>query len=186
MVSSATGFASFDTLLGTCAVAWSADGLLGVQLPEVSALRTRDRLARRFPDALPLEPPPAVQQAIAAMQALLQGTPNDLLHIALDLHGVPAFHQRVYALARAILPGATRTYGDLATELGDPSAARAVGQALGQNPFPIVVPCHRVLAARGAMGGFSANGGVETKRRMLAIEGAFAIGELPLFRAAEP
>jgi methylated-DNA-[protein]-cysteine S-methyltransferase len=85
---------------------------------------------------------------------------------------VPAFHRAVYAVARAIPPGETLTYGEVARRLGDPGSARAVGQALGRNPFAIIVPCHRVVAAGGATGGFSAHGGAATKRRILAIEGA--------------
>ena len=107
--------------------------------------------------------------------ALLRGKPNapaDLSHIALDMEGVPPFHRRVYELARGIAPGTTLTYGEIATCLGDPGSARAVGQALGHNPFAPVVPCHRVLAAGGRSGGFSANGGVATKLRMLQIERA--------------
>jgi methylated-DNA-[protein]-cysteine S-methyltransferase len=105
----------------------------------------------------------------------LRGAPNqpaDLSNIQLDMEGVPPFHRRVYEVARAIAPGNTRTYGEIATRLGDPGAARAVGQALGHNPFAPVVPCHRVLAAGGRSGGFSANGGVATKLRMLQIERA--------------
>jgi methylated-DNA-[protein]-cysteine S-methyltransferase len=94
----------------------------------------------------------------------------DLSNVVLDMDGVPPFHQRVYALARRLLPGETVTYGELARRLGDPGAARAVGQALGANPFAPVVPCHRVLAASGRAGGFSANGGVSTKLRLLLIE----------------
>jgi methylated-DNA-[protein]-cysteine S-methyltransferase len=113
--------------------------------------------------------------AIAAIRALLQGEKRDLLEIELDMSGTPAFHCDVYHLTRTIAPGRVMTYGEVAFALGDKSAARAVGQALGANPFPIVVPCHRVVAAGGAMHGFSAPGGVVTKRRLLEIEGALAI-----------
>ena len=104
--------------------------------------------------------------------ALLRGEPRDLGAIDLDMSGIPEFPRRVYAVARAIPPGQTVTYGDVAARLGEPGAARAVGQALGRNPFAIIVPCHRVVAAGGRLGGFSANGGAATKRRILAIEGA--------------
>ena len=113
--------------------------------------------------------------------ALLRGQPRDLSDIVLDMDGVPPFHQRVYAVARTIPPGATLTYGEIATQLGDRGAARAVGQALGRNPFPIIVPCHRVLAAGGKVGGFSANGGITTKLRLLTIEGAHAEPQRNLF-----
>jgi methylated-DNA-[protein]-cysteine S-methyltransferase len=92
--------------------------------------------------------------------------------VALDLDGVPDFHRDVYDIARKILPGRTMTYGEIAKRLGGVELSRDVGQALGSNPCPIVVPCHRVLAAGGKPGGFSANGGVATKLKMLAIEGA--------------
>jgi methylated-DNA-[protein]-cysteine S-methyltransferase len=118
--------------------------------------------------------PPVIGQAIAAIVALLAGERRDLSNIRLGLDDVPAFHRRVYEIARSIGPGATLTYGEIAARLGEPGLARDVGQALGQNPFPIVVPCHRVLAAGGKLGGFSARGGVATKLRLLEIEGALA------------
>ncbi|CAO5233317.1 methylated-DNA--[protein]-cysteine S-methyltransferase [Frankia sp. AgKG'84/4] len=118
--------------------------------------------------------PNDVAAAISRMVGLLDGVPDDLADVRVDLSGTPEFHQRVYKVTRAIPPGGTLTYGEVADRLGMPGAAQAVGQALGRNPMPIVVPCHRVLAAGGAMHGFSAPGGVETKRRMLVIEGAVA------------
>ncbi len=120
-----------------------------------------------------------VQDAIERIQASLRGEPVELADIPLDEAGLPEFHCRVYAAARRIARGSTRTYGVIAAELGDPGAARAVGQALGRNPWPIVVPCHRVLAAAGRPGGFSAPGGTATKMRLLAIEGAAVSGQLP-------
>lgn len=164
------GLALFDTPLGPCGIAWGERGVAGVQLPEDTPAETRARLRRRFPDARELPPPPAVQAAIDGMVALLSGEPNDLSAVALDMGAVPEFNRRVYELARTIPPGATMTYGELASRLGEPGAARAVGRALGQNAFPIVVPCHRVLAAGGKTGGFTARGGVRTKLRLLAIE----------------
>lgn len=115
------------------------------------------------------------------MQALLRGKVSDLADVGLDWQGVPPFHQRVYALARTIPPGTTLSYGEVASRIGAPGAARAVGQALRRNPFPIVVPCHRVVAANGKMGGFTAEGGIATKRRMLAIEGADTSPTAPVF-----
>jgi methylated-DNA-[protein]-cysteine S-methyltransferase len=174
-VSATLGFALFSTALGHCGVAWSAQGLTCVQLPEADAAATRARMVRRFPHCQEAAPPPSVQEAIAAIAALLLGTPlppTDLTHLVLDMDGVPPFHQKVYALARQIPPGETRTYGELAQQLGEPGAARAVGQALGHNPFAPVVPCHRILAADGRSGGFSATGGVSTKLRMLLTERA--------------
>jgi len=166
------GFALFDTAIGRCAIAWSERGVLAVQLPEADERHTRARLVRRFPQAREAPPPPAVARALEGIAALLRGERVDLSAVALDLDGVPPFHRRVYEVARTIAPGATRSYGEIAARLGAPRSARAVGQALGRNPFAILVPCHRVLAAGGKPGGFSANGGVATKLRLLAIEGA--------------
>jgi methylated-DNA-[protein]-cysteine S-methyltransferase len=168
----ARGFALFDTAIGACAIAWGERGLVGVQLPEASAARTRARLRRRFPDAAEAPPPPPVQRAIEGIVALLRGEAVDLSAVALDMDGVPPFDRRVYEVARTIPAGATLAYGDIAARLGAPGEARAVGHALGQNPFPLVVPCHRVLAAGGKVGGFSANGGIATKLRLLSIERA--------------
>jgi methylated-DNA-[protein]-cysteine S-methyltransferase len=163
-------YALFQTPIGPCALVWNGHGVAGVQLPERDAPETRARTIRRFPDAVEARPPAHVQTAIDAIVDLLSGRAADLSFIALDMDGVPAFHQRVYQLARRIPPGRTLTYGDLAARIGAPGSARAVGQALGRNPFALVVPCHRVVAAGGRMGGFSANGGVATKLRLLAIE----------------
>lgn len=129
-------------------------------------------MLNRFPGAVETSPPRDVQDAVERMTRLLEGAAADLDPIALDMGEVPEFDRLVYAAARRIPRGATRSYGEIAAEIGDPGAARAVGAALGRNPFPIVVPCHRVLAADGRPGGFSAHGGVRTKMRMLEIEGA--------------
>ncbi|MTD58130.1 methylated-DNA--[protein]-cysteine S-methyltransferase [Amycolatopsis pithecellobii] len=169
-----TGFAVFETAIGHCGIAWGERGVVSVCLPEGSATTTRARLRANFPDAVETEPPEAVRWAIAEIVALLRGESRDLLAVPLDLDGVPEFHRRVYEIARTIPPGKTLTYGEVASRLGMPGSAQAVGRALGRNPFPIVVPCHRVLGADGKMVGFSAPGGVETKRKMLVIEGARA------------
>jgi methylated-DNA-[protein]-cysteine S-methyltransferase len=175
------GFAVFETAIGACGIAWGPRGIVGVHLPEREASETRRRLSRRFPDARELPPPPDVKQAVDGIVALLRGEPADLTSVTLDMAEVPPFNRRVYEVARTIRPGSTLTYGEIATRLGDRLLARDVGQALGQNPFSIVVPCHRVVAAGGKTGGFSARGGVRTKLRMLAIEGAPAAGTMPLF-----
>jgi methylated-DNA-[protein]-cysteine S-methyltransferase len=174
------GFSLFDTAIGRCAIAWSGRGIVAMQLPEADERTTRARITRRFAQAREALPPPAVRRAIEGIAALLRGDPRDLSAVPLDMEGVPAFHRRVYAAAREIPPGATLSYGEIAARLGAPHAARAVGQALGRNPFAILVPCHRVLAAGGKPGGFSANGGVATKLRLLAIEGAQANEALAL------
>src|SRR6516162_7393138 len=176
----ASGFALFDTAIGRCGVAWGERGVAGVQLPEADERETRARMLQRFPVAGEVPPPPEVQRVIDRIVALLRGEVSDLSTTALDMDQIPAFHRRVYEAARAIPPGTTLSYGDVAARAGAPGAARAVGQALGRNPFPIVVPCHRVLAAGGKIGGFSAQGGVATKRHMLAIEGAKLNGAKPL------
>jgi len=174
-------FTLFDTAIGACAVIWGDNGVRGVLLPEPDAERTRARLLRRFPDAVPASPPPEIQAAIDGMTALLRGEPADLTGIRLDNQGMDPFHRRAGEAARAIPPGQTRTYGQLAAQLGEPQAAQAVGQAMGKNPFPIIVPCHRVVAAGGKTGGFSAPGGSKTKLKMLQIEGALNPEALPLF-----
>lgn len=171
-------FTVFDTPVGGCALVWGVRGLAGVLLPEASDAATRSRVHRRYAGAQEVVPTPELQRVIERIRGLLSGGRDDLADIALDLSAVPAFHRRVYEIARAIRPGSTRSYGEIANELGEPQAARAVGQALGANPFPIIVPCHRVLAAGAKAGGFSAPGGTRTKLRLLEIEGA-ALGGTP-------
>jgi methylated-DNA-[protein]-cysteine S-methyltransferase len=164
-------YALFDTAIGRCGIAWSAKGVIGLQLPERSAEATRTRLLRHCPTAEEKDPPKPIARAIEDIQALLRGEKKSLRAVQLDLSRVNAFCVRVYETARAIPPGATRTYGDIARAIGDPDGARAVGQALGRNPFPIVVPCHRVVGTNDKLVGFSANGGIRTKLKMLKIEG---------------
>ncbi len=174
----ARGYTLFDTAIGRCAIAWGERGIVALQLPETSDRDTRTRLLRRHPDATEMQPPAEVKRVCAAIVALLNGEATDLTGVALDMDSVPAFERRVYEIARTIPPGETLTYGEIAARLGDPAAARDVGQALGRNPFPIVVPCHRVQAAGGKTGGFSAPGGVATKVRMLQIESVHTKGTL--------
>jgi methylated-DNA-[protein]-cysteine S-methyltransferase len=168
----ARGFALFDTAIGPCAVAWGTRGIVATALPEGEANAMRGRLVYRYPEAREGLPPPGVALAISDISELLSGTPNDLSRIALDMDHLPEFDRTVYAITRTIRPGATATYGEIASRMNTPGAARAVGAALGRNPFPIVVPCHRVLAANGRPGGFSARGGVALKLRLLTIERA--------------
>ena len=157
------GFALFETAIGHCGIVWSERGVAGVQLPERNEHATRNRILRRFPGAREAVPPDVVLRAIDDIVALLGGEPRDLTHVTLDTEDMADFNRRVYAIARTIPPGATLSYGEIAERLGDRALARDVGQALGQNPIPIIVPCHRVLAAGGKVGGFSAPGGVVTK-----------------------
>jgi methylated-DNA-[protein]-cysteine S-methyltransferase len=177
-----SGFALFDTAIGRCGVAWNPRGIARITLPEISDSIARERLAHCILDGAELPPPPAIAAAIEQIVAHVRGEPAALDEIVLDMSAIPPFHLEVYAAARRIPSGQTVSYGALARSLGKPDAARAVGQAMGANPFPIVVPCHRVLAANHATGGFSAHGGVETKARLLAAEG-FTLAtqpELPL------
>jgi len=176
-----TEFALFDTAIGSCGIAWTEHGVCDVLLPARSPGHTRAALADKYGPAAEAAPPATVVSAIAAIVRLLDGEPEDLDEVALDLSGVPEFNRQVYAVARTIRPGATLCYGDIAARLGQPGAARAVGRAMGDNPCPIVIPCHRVLAADGSLHGFSAHGGIATKRRMLQIEGALAPDEPTLF-----
>lgn len=165
-------FAIFNTAIGHCGIVWSERGIAGVQLPERSERATRDHVIRRFPPAHPSSPPAPVQRTIEDIMALLGGEPRELGHVTIDCDGISKFNRRVYDIARSIAVGRTLTYGEIAEQLGDRGLAREVAQALSENPTPIIVPCHRVLAAGGKMGGFSAPGGVRTKLRLLTIEGA--------------
>jgi methylated-DNA-[protein]-cysteine S-methyltransferase len=165
-------FCLFDTPIGICGIEWGPRGINGVQLPMGSREKTVARIRQRHGDIAESEPTAEVKTAIDRIADLLAGKPDDLADIALDLDDVPAFNRGVYEIARTIPPGQTMTYGDIAKKLGGVELSRDVGQALGRNPCPIVVPCHRVLAAGNKPGGFSANGGVTTKLKILAIEGA--------------
>ena len=167
----AASYTLFETAIGLCGLAWNEHGIIGFQLPEDDPSRIRGRIARRFPGIVETPPPPDIQGVIADVVALMQGEARDLSAVPLDMDGVPDFDRRVYEIARGIPPGRVLTYGEIASRLGIDNA-RAIGQALGRNPFAVIVPCHRVVAAGGKLGGFSANGGATTKRRLLAIEGA--------------
>ncbi len=165
-------FALFETMIGTCGIVWTTRGVCGVQLPEKDPAATRTRVHRRHPTAVEAEPSADMQRAIDGIVALLSGEKRDLTGIAIDDARQTEFNKRAYAIARRIPPGQTMTYGEIAERLGDKTLARAVGQAMGENPTPVIMPCHRVLAASGKTGGFSAPGGVVTKLRLLTIEGA--------------
>ena len=165
-------FTLFDTAIGRCGVVWGDRGIHAVQLPMGAEEKTRGRIRQRYGEIDEAAPPAEVQGAIDGMTELMAGKPKDLSGVVLDLDDIPDFHRSVYDIARGIPPGRTLTYGDIAKRLGGVELSRDVGQALGRNPCPIVVPCHRVLAAGDKPGGFSANGGVVTKLKMLQIEGA--------------
>jgi len=164
----------FDTTIGTCRVRWSEAGITEVVMP-----RTRGLAGERLEASRDVPEP--IREAVAGMVALLDGQRRDLRGVALDERHLDAFRRRVYAVTREIAPGSTASYGEVARVIGEPRAAREVGVALAQNPFPIIVPCHRVLAATGALHGFSAPGGIATKRRMLEIERAPGFTQEALF-----
>ena len=159
----------FETAIGDCGLRWSEAGLTRVYLPQTAAKPSAG------------EPPAFVREAAAAITALFEGEPRDLREVPLDFTGVPEFHARVFAALRLVDPGELCSYGDLAKAVGAPNGAQAVGRAMGSNPFPIVVPCHRVLSSTGALHGFSAPGGIVTKRRMLEIERAPGFTQQSLF-----
>jgi methylated-DNA-[protein]-cysteine S-methyltransferase len=167
------GIAAFDTALGTCAVRWTAGGLASVRLPS-------PKIAT-LPRASDVAVPDSVRATIEAIVAVLDGAATDLRGIRLDDAGIDDFRRSVYEATRQIPPGALATYGEIARAIGRPDTARDVGAALARNPFPIVVPCHRVVGADGRLTGFSAPGGLETKRRMLELEGAPGYGQQMLF-----
>jgi methylated-DNA-[protein]-cysteine S-methyltransferase len=173
------GHALFPTAIGPCGLAWRERGLVGVYFPEASEAATRQRIERRWPGSSETTPPPIVAGAIEAICALLDVGREDLTRIELDMDGIEPAERAILGAARRIPPGQTRTYGELAADVGRPGAAREVGGAMARNRFPIVVPCHRVLAASGGFGGFSAPGGLECKARLLTIERA-AISAAPL------
>ena len=162
----------FETTLGRCGLAWGEAGLRSVSFPEADDEATRAQLRRRAPGAVERAPTDEMGRIIDDIVALFNGEKRDLSYARLDLDGIGAFERGVYGLSVKITPGQLKTYGDLARALGDVSFSRRVGQALGRNPFPIVVPCHRIVGADGAMTGFSAPGGAVLKRMLLKIEGA--------------
>ncbi|MEM9619913.1 MAG: methylated-DNA--[protein]-cysteine S-methyltransferase [Pseudomonadota bacterium] len=163
----------FDTALGRCGLVWGPAGILASSFPYSSDDETRAHMRRRAPNAVEAKiASPAIVSVIDDIVALFEGEQRDLSQTDLDMTGIPEFERIVYGLTLAISPGETKTYGDLARTMGDVSLSRRIGQALGRNPIPIIVPCHRVVGANGAMTGFSAPGGAEAKRRLLKIEGA--------------
>ncbi|HEX6859649.1 MAG TPA: methylated-DNA--[protein]-cysteine S-methyltransferase [Caulobacteraceae bacterium] len=164
-------FATFETALGCCAIAWSEAGIVRGWLPDSEAA-VRASVARRCPEAVESEPTGFAAEAVAGVKTLMAEGRADLSTVRLDMVGIPPLHAQLYEIARAIPPGETLTYGEAAEKLGDKNLAREVGRALGLNPFPPIVPCHRILAASGKTGGFSAPGGVETKVRLLNVERA--------------
>jgi methylated-DNA-[protein]-cysteine S-methyltransferase len=162
-------FTTFETALGPCALAWSDAGITWMQLPEGSREATVERLLAKAPDAgdaaSEKKAPPWIKDAVARVRDHLGGRPQDFVRIPLDLARVSPFHAKIYRALQRIPAGSTVSYGELAGLAGSPGASRAVGRAMATNPFPIFVPCQRVLSAGGKVGGFSAYGGIETKQR---------------------
>ena len=180
------GYCIFDTGIGRCGIAWGELGIMGVQLPEAREIDTRRRLFQLYPDARELRPPLNVEIAIEGIVALLRGGDSDLSDVTLDMTGIPAFNQRVYAFARSIPRGETQTYDEVASALRASGAVYSVAQAIGRNPFMIIVPCHRVLEAGHYADKISPNGGAISKRRLLSIEGTHPTSSRTLFDVLLP
>ncbi|SIN94658.1 methylated-DNA-[protein]-cysteine S-methyltransferase [Bradyrhizobium erythrophlei] len=179
-------YSIFDTGIGRCGIAWSDGGIIGVQLPEAREIDTRRRLFQLYPEARETRAPVDVEIAIESIAELLRGGNADLSDVTLDMTGIPAFNQRVYAFARSIPRGETRTYGEVASHLRASGAVYSVAQAIGRNPFMIIVPCHRVLEAGHYADKISPNGGAISKRRLLSIEGAHPTASKTLFDVLLP
>ena len=178
---STPSYAIIPTALGVFAAAWTDAGLVRAWLHSRTTERARHEILRAFPAAREGTPPPAISGALADVAALLAGAPRAIAAVPLDTRTVPDFDRRVYEVARTIPPGETVTYGAIAAALGEePMRARDVGAALSRNPFAPIVPCHRVVAAGGQLGGYSAPGGVATKRRLLELEGAAIVATVPI------
>jgi methylated-DNA-[protein]-cysteine S-methyltransferase len=176
----------FDTRLGACGIAWSEQGVTRLQLPERTPTATERRLRARPVNGGAGVPPVPVREAIAMLERYFAGERIDFSSVALDLSGVGPFHRKIYDATRSLGWGETASYGDLARQTGSPGAARAVGQAMGHNPVPIIIPCHRVLASGRKIGGFSAFGGAITKERLLALEGVHLGDGTPLLPGLLP
>ena len=168
----ATGFHLFQTAFGAAGLAWGPRGVLAVAFPGEEPGPVRALLVKRAPDAAETKPPAAVKKICNDIATLFDGGRPAFTDVVLDEEDLPAFDREVWRLTRTVPVGETRTYGDIARALGDVALSQRVGQALGRNPFPVIVPCHRVVGAGGRMTGFSAAGGVEAKRRLLKLEGA--------------
>ena len=169
-----TSMITFETELGRCAVRWSEPGINSVLLPKAGG-----RPGPSYEEGVAV--PRFVAEAIEGIVAVMAGEARDLRDVPIDERAIDDFRRAVYAATRDIPAGTTRSYGEVARAIGRPDAARDVGTALARNPFPIIVPCHRVVAANGALTGFSAPGGLDTKRRMLELEGAPGYGQQVLF-----
>ncbi len=175
------GISIFETVIGFCGIAWRDAKIIGVEIGSHEEKEIRHRLDERLADAQVIPPPDYVRAAIAQIKMLLDGGTPDFSRLPLALDSLPDLNRQVYAIICELNVGETTTYGAIARRIGDVSLSQAVGYALGKNPFPIIVPCHRVLGSHGKVGGFSAAGGIETKLRLLNIERARTTGEPDLF-----
>jgi methylated-DNA-[protein]-cysteine S-methyltransferase len=175
----------FDTAIGWCGIAWTETGVARLQLPERDSGATERRLVRGSASAASGLPPTAAR-AVELVRLYLGGRRVDFSPVTLDLTGVNAFHRKMYDVARSVGFGQTATYGEIADRAGSPGAARGVGQAMSRNPVPIIIPCHRILAAGNRIGGFSAFGGTSTKQRLLALEGVRTDTPQPVRKSAGP
>ena len=172
MPSETHSYTIFETDAGHCGIAWSSKGVTRFQLPERDAAAAERQIRRRTPGAEAATPSPQVAGIINAVRHYFTGEPVDFIDIALDLPAMDDLFRSIYAETRQLRWGETTSYGALAKSLGHgPEVARDVGQAMAKNPVPLIIPCHRVLAAGGKPGGFSAPGGVNTKLKMLEMEG---------------
>jgi len=164
-------YCSFETAVGFCAIAWTEAGVSRFQLPADDLAGAEKNLLRRIPAAVRGEPTPEIAATVAAVKRYFQGQAVDFSAVRLDLGDQDEFNTKIYAAARQVGWGRTTTYGALAAEVGaGREAARGVGQAMARNPVALIIPCHRVLAAGGKLGGFSAPGGSQAKLRMLELE----------------
>ena len=180
------GYTIFDTAIGRCAIVWSDAGIVGVHLPEAREIDTRRRVFQLYAEARDVRPPMNTEIAIEGIVALLHGRDGNLSDVTLDMIGIHVFNRRVYEITRKIPRRETRSYEEIATRLGAPSAARSVEQAIAKNPFMIIVPCHRVLEAGGYADKISPNGGTISKRHLLSIEGAHPAHSTTLFDVLLP
>lgn len=164
-------FHVFQTALGGAAIAWTGDGICAFVLPDGDQAIAAARMRRRLPGSEPRDPTQEPRDCIAQVRHYARGGAVDFDDVRLDLSSADSFDLAIYQAARSVGFGQTTTYGGLAAMAGHPGLAREAGQALGRNPLPLLVPCHRILAAGNRLGGFSAPGGAATKRRMLGLEG---------------
>jgi methylated-DNA-[protein]-cysteine S-methyltransferase len=179
-------YAIFDTGIGRCGIVWSEAGIVAVQLPEAREIETRRRLFQLYPEAREVRPPPLIESAIEGIAAQLRGRSVDLSDVPLDMTGITTFNQRVYEFTRTIPRGETRTYVEVATQMRRASAEFSVAQAIGKNPFMIIVPCHRVLEAGHYADKISPFGGTISKRHLLSVEGTRPIASKTLFDVLLP